>query len=140
MHAYDVRCQSAAQAIGELSGGNQQKVLIASRLARMPRLAVLHEPTRGVDIGSRSAIHRIIRRTAADGAAVLVISSDVEEVVELCDRVLVMRDGTIAAELSGTQKTQQAALHLGGGGVSGGAEPLTPAGTTSPDSPDGQGS
>jgi len=136
MHAYDVRCQSAAQAIGELSGGNQQKVLIASRLARMPRLAVLHEPTRGVDIGSRSAIHHIIRKTAADGAAVLVISTDVEEVVELCDRVLVMRDGTIAAELSGTQKTQQAALHLGGGG----AEPLTPAGTTSPDSPDGQGS
>jgi ribose transport system ATP-binding protein len=137
MHAYDVRCQSAAQAIGELSGGNQQKVLIASRLARMPRLAVLHEPTRGVDIGSRSAIHHIIRRAAADGAAVLVVSSDVEEVVELCDRVLVMRDGTIAAELSGTDKTQQAALHLGGGGVAGDAEPLAPASTTAPHSSDG---
>jgi ABC-type sugar transport system ATPase subunit len=123
-----------------LSGGNQQKVLIASRLARVLRLAVLHEPTRGVDIGSRSAIHRIIRRTAAGGAAVLVISSDVEEVVELCDRVLVMRDGTIAAELSGTQKTQQAALHLGGGGVAGDAGPLTPAGPASPGSSDGQAS
>lgn len=119
IHAYDVRCRSAEQAVGELSGGNQQKVLLASRLARDPVLAVLHEPTRGVDIGSRLAIHEIVRRVAADGAAVLVISSDVEEVVELCERVVVLVDGRIVADLRGADKTQRAVLDLGGGGVVG---------------------
>jgi len=87
--------------VGRLSGGNQQKVVIGRWLRRQPRILILDEPTRGVDIGARAEIHRLIRKLAVDGMAVLVISSEPDELPDLCDRVLVMADGKIVSELAG---------------------------------------
>jgi ribose transport system ATP-binding protein len=87
--------------VGRLSGGNQQKVVIGRWLRRGPRILILDEPTRGVDIGARAEIHRLIRKLAADGMAVLVVSSEPDELPDLCDRVLVMAEGKVVKELAG---------------------------------------
>lgn len=87
--------------VGRLSGGNQQKVVIGRWLRREPSILILDEPTRGVDIGARAEIHRLIRELANNGMAVLVISSEPDELPDLCDRVLVMADGRIVCELEG---------------------------------------
>ena len=84
-----------------LSGGNQQKVALARWLATRPRVLLLDEPTQGVDVGAKSEIHRLIRRLAAEGLAVVMISSDLPEVLGMCDRIAVMRGGTLAAVLPG---------------------------------------
>ena len=94
--------------VGRLSGGNQQKVVIGKWLLRQPRILVLDEPTRGVDIGARAEIHRLIRALAAGGVSVIVISSEAEELPEVCDRVLVMVEGRIAHTLTGTAITRNA--------------------------------
>jgi rhamnose transport system ATP-binding protein len=86
---------------GSLSGGNQQKVALARWLATKPKLLILDEPTQGVDIGAKSEIHKIIRRLAAEGLAVLMISSDLPEILGMSDRIAVMRGGTITALLEG---------------------------------------
>ena len=86
---------------GSLSGGNQQKVSLARWLATKPKLLILDEPTQGVDVGAKSEIHKIMRRLARDGLAVLMISSDLPEVVGMSDRIAVVRGGTIAAMLPG---------------------------------------
>ena len=108
--SFKVRCQSPGQPVGELSGGNQQKVLLASRLAAAPHLLVLHEPTRGVDVGARAQIHELVVAAARDGAAVIVVTSDLAEAIAVADRVHVVRQGVIVAELSGADKTEAAAL------------------------------
>ena len=97
---------------GTLSGGNQQKVAVARWLETRPSILILDEPTQGVDVRSKGEIHRIIQELADDGLAILVISSDVHEVLTLSDRVLVMRDGTIAGELPRERATQHAVLAL----------------------------
>ncbi len=97
---FSIRTGSIAANIGILSGGNQQKVLIARLLETNPRVLILDEPTRGVDVGAKSEIYRIIDELAADGMAIVVISSDLPEIVGISDRVLVMREGRIAGELS----------------------------------------
>jgi rhamnose transport system ATP-binding protein len=84
-----------------LSGGNQQKVALARWLAAMPRLLILDEPTQGVDVAAKSQIHKVIRRLAAQGLAILMISSDLPEVLGMGDGIIVMRDGTVAARLPG---------------------------------------
>jgi len=84
-----------------LSGGNQQKVSLARWLATRPKVLILDEPTQGVDVGAKSEIHKIIRRLAKDGLAVLMISSDLPEILGMSDRIAVMRGGTIAAMLPG---------------------------------------
>jgi ribose transport system ATP-binding protein len=94
--------------VGRLSGGNQQKVVIGKWLARQPRVLILDEPTRGVDIGARSEIHRLIRALATGGVSVIVISSEAEELPELCDRVLVMVEGRIGQALTGSEITRNA--------------------------------
>jgi rhamnose transport system ATP-binding protein len=86
---------------GSLSGGNQQKVSLARWLATKPKILILDEPTQGVDVGAKSEIHKIIRRLAAQGMAVLMISSDLPEVLGMSDRIAVMRGGTIVAMLPG---------------------------------------
>lgn len=91
------------QTIGTLSGGNQQKVLLGRWLESGSRVLVLVEPTRGVDVGARAEIYRVIRRLAADGVGVLVVTSDYEEVVQVADRALVMTRGVISADLVGDQ-------------------------------------
>jgi rhamnose transport system ATP-binding protein len=87
---------------GSLSGGNQQKVALARWLATKPKLLILDEPTQGVDVGAKGEIHKIIRRLAKDGLAVILISSDLPEVLGMSDRLAVMRGGTIVAELPGS--------------------------------------
>jgi len=90
-----------------LSGGNQQKVLVARWLLRRPRVLILDEPTRGVDVGAKAEIHALVERLAAQGAGVLLVSSDLPEVLGLCDRVLVMRRGRIATELSREEASEE---------------------------------
>ena len=87
--------------VATLSGGNQQKVLLAKWLASQPRLLLLHEPTQGVDVGAHADIAEVIRSTAHDGCAVILAGTDAQELAALCDRVLVFRDGRIRAELTG---------------------------------------
>jgi ribose transport system ATP-binding protein len=87
--------------VGALSGGNQQKVLFARLLETKPRVLILDEPTRGVDIGAKSEIYRLIDSLARARVGVIVISSDLPEIVGICDRVLVMREGRIAGEVGG---------------------------------------
>jgi ABC-type sugar transport system ATPase subunit len=112
---FDIRCRGAQQLVSQLSGGNQQKVLLASRLVDEPKVVVLNEPTRGVDVGARLEIHRFLRDIAGRGAAVLVVTSDIEEAVAVSDRLLIVREGVIKGELQGPYKTQGAALRLATG-------------------------
>ena len=109
---FDVRFRGADQPVERLSGGNQQKVLLASRIAAKPRYLVLHEPTRGVDVGARVEIHRLLAGVADGGCATLMVTSDVEEAVTVPDRLIVIRDGRIAGELSGNAMTQANAISL----------------------------
>ena len=95
-----------------LSGGNQQKVVVAKWLATAPRVLLLDEPTKGVDVGAKFEIHEIIRREAARGAACLVASSDLPEVLALADRIVVMREGHVQGQLAGPEATEEAVMHL----------------------------
>jgi ribose transport system ATP-binding protein/rhamnose transport system ATP-binding protein len=106
-----VKTPSTTIPVGRLSGGNQQKVALAKWLARELKILILDEPSRGVDVGARAEIHRIIRDLAEHGLSTIVISSDAEELPGLCDRVLVMCEGVVAAELRGTGVTREAILH-----------------------------
>jgi len=107
-----VKARDVADAVGSLSGGNQQKVAIARWLIDRPKLLILDEPSRGVDVGARAEVHRVIRELAAEGTAILAISSDNEELVGLCDRVIVMAEGHITGELTGTAITTDRILSL----------------------------
>ncbi len=107
-----VKARDAGQSVGSLSGGNQQKVAIARWLIGDRKLLILDEPSRGVDVGARAEVHGLIRDLARDGAAVLVISSDNEELVALCDRVVVMAEGRVTGELAGPEITLDAILSL----------------------------
>jgi rhamnose transport system ATP-binding protein len=97
----DVRAYGPEAPGHSLSGGNQQKVSLARWLATKPKVLILDEPTQGVDVGAKSEIHKIVRRLAKDGLAVLMISSDLPEILGMSDRIAVMRGGTIAAMLPG---------------------------------------
>ena len=108
---YDVRPGVADAPLGTLSGGNQQKVLLAKWLQSRIELLILHEPTLGVDIGSRAQIFSIVRDAADRGTAVLVASSEYEDLANFCDRIVVLSHGRVVAELSGEQLTEEAILH-----------------------------
>ena len=93
--------------MGLLSGGNQQKVVIAKWLATRPRVIILDEPTKGIDIGSKAAVHAFMSELAAQGLAVIMVSSEIPEVLGMSDRVIVMREGRIAAEFAGKSMTPE---------------------------------
>ena len=107
-----VRTPSIEQEIGKLSGGNQQKVVLGRWLARKPRVLILDEPTRGVDVGAKAEIYAVIDELAATGIAVLVISSELPEVLGLADRIVVMQAGRIRGELLRDEATEEAILSL----------------------------
>lgn len=110
LDAVGVRYARVRQPVGDLSGGNQQKVLLSRALMHGLRVLLADEPTRGVDVGAKAAIYRSLRQLADDGAAVLFVSSEIEEILGLSDRVIVLRDGRIVAELTGDGITEQAVL------------------------------
>ena len=111
-----LRAQSLKQPVVELSGGNQQKVLVGSRLAARPKVLVLQEPTRGVDVGARLELHRLLRVLADEGTGQLLVTSDIEEAVGLSDRLLIIRDGQLVHEIARpTLASQSEALHAAGG-------------------------
>ncbi|MFC1457204.1 sugar ABC transporter ATP-binding protein [Microvirga arabica] len=105
-----IRCAGPEQRIRELSGGNQQKVLLARWLCMNPRLLILDEPTRGIDVGAKAEILGLIRELAGQGLGVLMISSELEEVVEAASRIFVLRDGRTAAELKGDAVNEQSVM------------------------------
>jgi ribose transport system ATP-binding protein len=111
MRRLNIKAASAEQKIHELSGGNQQKVLLARWLCKNTKLLLLDEPTRGIDVGAKGEIQKLIAELALQGLGVLMISSEVEELVEGSQRVVVLRDGRSVAELSGEQKNIKAILH-----------------------------
>ena len=90
---FNVRMTGVDQLVGALSGGNQQKVVLAKWLASEPRVLILDEPTRGIDIGAKAEVHRIISELAASGLAIILISSDLPEVLAMSDRILVLHEG-----------------------------------------------
>jgi ABC-type sugar transport system ATPase subunit len=106
----DVRTRSQTASVNTLSGGNQQKVLFAKWLFRQPKVFMLDEPTRGVDVGAKLAIYELIHSLAAQGMAVLLISSEHEEVLGLAHRVLVMRAGRVVAQLDQETMSEEAVL------------------------------
>jgi ABC-type sugar transport system ATPase subunit len=110
----DVRSAGTDQEIRFLSGGNQQKVILARWLALGPRVIIFDEPTRGIDVGAKAAVHDVVRRLARDGAAVLMISSDLPELLGMSDRIVVMREGRIAGEVpAGGSEADVVALAMG---------------------------
>jgi ABC-type sugar transport system ATPase subunit len=106
--------------VGQFSGGNQQKVVLAKWLGRQPAAIVLDEPTRGVDVGAKAEIHRLIRGLADEGKAVLVVSSDLPELLELSDVIHVVRDGRITGTLRGREANETAVMALASGQTTGG--------------------
>ncbi len=105
-----IRLREVSQAAGELSGGNQQKVVFAKWLATRPRIFIVDEPTRGVDVGAKSEMHRLLSDLAVAGNAILMVSSDLPEVLSLSDRVVVMRAGRIVTELNRHKATQESIM------------------------------
>ena len=110
--ALDVKAASIEAPVATLSGGNQQKVVLGKWLALRPRVLVFDEPTQGVDVGAKVEIHRWIRGLADQGAAVVMISSDLEEIVAESDRVAVMHDGRITGILSRADCTPESIMQL----------------------------
>jgi ribose transport system ATP-binding protein len=108
----DIRAPTVAARAGSLSGGNQQKVVLAKWLAMKPNVIIFDEPTRGIDIGAKSEIYRIMRQLADSGVAVLMISSDMEEVIGVSDRVAVMHEGHVSGVLSRDQFSEENILLL----------------------------
>jgi rhamnose transport system ATP-binding protein len=108
-----VRYGRASAPVSLLSGGNQQKVVLAKWLARSPALLIVDEPTRGIDVGTKSEVHRLLGSLAGDGVAVLVISSELPEVLTLADRVLVMREGRLAASMTREEASEEAIVAAG---------------------------
>ncbi|WP_277910982.1 ATP-binding cassette domain-containing protein [Asaia platycodi] len=110
--ALRIKAQNMLTNVGGLSGGNQQKVLLGRLLETGPKLLILDEPTRGVDIGAKTEIYRIINDLAAQGLGIIVISSEMAEIIGVSDRVLVMREGHLTGELTGDAITQEAIMSL----------------------------
>jgi ribose transport system ATP-binding protein len=100
------------QEMSALSGGNQQKILLARWLAASPRVLIVDEPTRGIDVGAKVEIHRLLREYAAAGNGVIVVSSEMPELIGLCDRILVLHEGRLAGEVSGEAATEQGLIRL----------------------------
>jgi len=107
-----IAMQDPDQEMRALSGGNQQKTLLARWLAASPKVLIVDEPTRGIDVGAKVEIHRLLREYAKAGNGVIVVSSEMPELIGLCDRILVLHEGRLAGEMSGAEATEQGLIHL----------------------------
>ncbi|MDF3155415.1 sugar ABC transporter ATP-binding protein [Mesorhizobium sp. XAP10] len=110
-----VRMAGIEATVSTLSGGNQQKVAIAKQLSVSPKVIIMDEPTRGIDVGAKVEIHRLLRQLAGSGVGVIIISSELPELIGLCDRVLVVREGRIAGELAASELGEEAIIMLASG-------------------------
>ena len=110
-----LRMAGIDQPVSSLSGGNQQKVAIAKQLAVEPKVIIMDEPTRGIDVGAKSEIHKLLRELASAGIGIIVISSELPELLGLCDRVLVIREGRLAGELDADEMSEEAVIRLASG-------------------------
>jgi ribose transport system ATP-binding protein len=106
-----IRCSSPAQNVSNLSGGNQQKVALSKWLLSGARVLVLDEPTRGVDVGSRQEIYQIIRELAAEGVAIVIVSSDLPEILTICERVIIMHEGRVTGTLSASELSEEKVMY-----------------------------
>jgi ABC-type sugar transport system ATPase subunit len=102
-----IKCMGSNQLVKNLSGGNQQKVVLAKWLSVNPSILIVDEPTRGIDVGAREEIYSILRELADEGKTIIVVSSDLTEILSVCHRILVMHEGVIRGELSGRERTEQ---------------------------------
>jgi ABC-type sugar transport system ATPase subunit len=118
----DVRMTGVDQTASALSGGNQQKVVLAKWLATEPRILILDEPTRGIDIGAKVEVHRIISELAASGLGIILISSDLPEVLAMSDRIIVLHEGRITAEIARAEATEESVMYAAT--AQGGPEPV----------------
>ena len=107
-----IRCASPQQNITELSGGNQQKAIIAKWLAADSDLFIFDEPTRGIDVGAKSEIYQIMRQLARSGKGILMVSSELPELLSVCDRIAVYREGRIAAVLDNAQASEENIMQI----------------------------
>jgi rhamnose transport system ATP-binding protein len=114
-----IRGATITDPVSRLSGGNQQKVVLAKSLAREPQILLLDEPTRGIDVGAKSEIYRLIDDLAKEGKAILLISSELEEVLSMSDRIVVMREGRVTGEFNRGEATQEDVMTAATGGSSG---------------------
>jgi ribose transport system ATP-binding protein len=115
VQSLNIKCHSIEQLISSLSGGNQQKVLVGKILAKPPKIVIMDEPTRGIDVGAKAEIHRILRQLVDQGIGVIMISSELNEVVGMCDRVLIMHEGRINGEVSGNDIEGKNIMHYAAG-------------------------
>jgi ribose transport system ATP-binding protein len=111
----DISTPNVEQEVRRLSGGNQQKTLVAKWLAIHPKVLIVDEPTRGVDVGAKSEIHHLLRSLAEQGVGVIMISSELPEVIGMSDRILVMHEGAIAGEVTAAEATEEAIMHIASG-------------------------
>ena len=125
MRRLRIKASSPDQPVSELSGGNQQKVLLARLLCLNPKVILLDEPTRGVDVGAKAEVQELIGELAEKGLAVVLVSSELEEVVEGSDRVIVLRDGKALAQLFGDEVSEDAVMHVIAVGARSAPEPVT---------------
>jgi len=107
-----IKTPTLEQKVKNLSGGNQQKVIVAKWLASEPTLVIFDEPTRGIDVGAKSEIYALVNSLVESGKAVLMISSEMEEVMGMSDRILVLRDGRIVGELERKEFSQETIMGL----------------------------
>jgi ribose transport system ATP-binding protein len=105
-----IRTAGTDIAVGSLSGGNQQKVVIAKWLMNQPRIILLNDPTRGIDVGTKQELYVLLRKLADEGATIIFYSTDYDELIGCCDRVLVLYDGKVKRELVGTEITERALI------------------------------
>lgn len=115
----DIRPPNQQQRVRNLSGGNQQKVVIARWLALEPRVLLLDEPTRGIDVGAKSEIHALLDQMAKTGVAILMVSSELPEILSVCDRILVMREGRLMLETEPDSTTQDEIMRVAAGTING---------------------
>lgn len=107
-----IKARDQSQVVGTLSGGNQQKVVLAKWLLTEPDIVIFDEPTRGIDVGAKRDIYLLIGDLVSDGKAVLIISSEIPELMGLCDRIIVMAEGRLTGELTRDQFNQEAILRF----------------------------
>ena len=119
---YQIKIGSITDSASSLSGGNQQKLAIARGIAVGPKLLLLNDPTKGVDINSRNEIHKILRDSSARGMGILLVSSDTEELLGICSRIYVFYEGKVVAELTGDQRTEENVVRAMIGGTPEGKE------------------